>query len=499
MNQWATSPDGQRSFAYRSRVSLWQPDPFAHPFTQFLGYVWRLAVLAVVAALVYFAFLRVHLGGRVFLRQWENGLAQYLQASEVKVSNLKWQGQTANTTLLTAKGEPGAVFSSLEAGSVRFTVPLRMMWDPQWTLRRVGMGHLNVNFRAGGLSSASSIVPSLTNPLPESEPSLEINASLDLESQPTPSLLDDSPSADSEQDIKLMKDGFGVTPRLNELKIQGVDAARFEATWGLSASTRGSLQGKGFSATQEKDGSWTLEIESGVLEQNWLKNLEFTGLKARLVDGRLVFDNTSFTYNDSKALLSGHVVLGSTPELDLTLLVEEFPLSRLLSEPYTNLISLTVSGSIKITGSTNRSSGIITQGELNVISGSIGNLAMQRALVNVASRVRLREFDLTGGTISFETRAGRVNVTAFDLQSRDDIVLNGHFSCEEGVVEGNCQIGIVPELLIKVHALVQDRLFPQKDAWRWLTVPLSGEVAKLTEDTEARLLKEAAAAPPVEK
>lgn len=500
MNQWANSPAGQRSFAYRSRVSLWQPDPFAHPLTRFFGYVWRLAFLALLGFVVYIVLLRFHLGGRTFLRQWENGLAQYLVASEVKVSNLKWQGQTVNSTLVTAQGKPQAAYSSLEAGSVRFTVPFRMMWESEWTLRRVSMGHLVVNFRAGAMAPDTSSIPALTNPLLDSPlPGLSLDAPAEGSTAPASLLEAPASSPRNEPDLRLMRDGFGVNPHLSELKIQGVDAVRFEATWGASAAAYGSLQGKGFSAAQENDGTWTLEIESGTLEQNWLKDLQFTGLKARLVEGKLFFDNTSLTYQGGKALLNGHVVLGGMPELNLTLLLEEFPLSQFLTAPYTDIVSLKASGSIQITGSTNRSSGITMKGELTVLDGSISNLGVQRALVNISSRVRLREFDLTGGTINFETRPGALKVTSFELQSRDDIVLNGQFSVEHGLVEGECQIGIAPDLLIKVHPQVLERLLPERDSWRWVAVPLHGEVTKLTEEIEARLLKENAEAPPQEK
>ncbi len=498
MNQWATSPDGQRSFAYRSRISLWQPDPLSPFFVRLLGYAWRLAVLALVGALVYFVLLRSHLGGRAFVRQWENGLGQYLRASEVKVSNLKWQGQTANTTLLTAQGAPGSLFSNLEASNLRFTVPLDMLWDKEWIIKRVSMGALAINLRSGGLAAEGGVGEQDPEGLDlQNMPSLTIDADLSLDGA-ADGLSNEGEGEKGKLDLRLMKDGFGVSPNFNRLQLLGLDVSRLEVGWGRGAATKGSLNGDGFSATQEKDGAWHLEIQSGVLGQNWLNHLEFTGLKARLSDRMLVFDSTTLTLGQGKALLSGHVTLGEVPELDLTLLLEEFPVSRLLDKPFSDHVELVVSGTIKIGGSTNRASGVTTKGELTVHGGVIGKLAMQRALVSISNRVRLREFDLTGGSIVFETGAGRLDVSSFDLQSRDDIVLSGNLSVQGGVVEGRARVGIDGELLARVHRQVQDRLLPAADNRRWLSVPLSGEIGKLTQETETALLEAAAAAPKTE-
>lgn len=488
MNEWA-SQEGRASFSERSRVSSFMPDPFAHPVARLLGYVWRLGLVGLLGFGTYWFLLRSHLGSKEFAVQFASKIKVLLGAETALISRLSWQGDLASARQFSATGGPGAIFRSLEAEDVSFRVPFAMLWKKEWNLRLLEASALKVELRSGGLGTTAA------SPAIEGD---ELESALDsfdppVVSAPGENLEIDAATPDPGTDpvtqprdkrlldLKLMKDGFSVAPDLQGLRLGGVEASHFTAGWGMSAATRGELRDGALSARRAEDGAWLIEIASGLLSQNWLRDLKVTDLRARLADGVLSVDDTRVMLGQAVGVLGGRVRCADVPVFELALQIEKIPLEKFCGDPFDRLFSLQGSGELRIGGSTNLATGVTVEGALNVDGGFIHGLAIQHALANTTGRIRFREFEITGGTIEFATGAGRVEVKSFALASRADVMLRGSFTHAEEKFSGSLQIGVDPALLQKLAPSVLAEYFPkEEEGKRWLTTPLEGGAERLT-------------------
>jgi hypothetical protein len=486
MNEWATR-EGRASFTDRSRVSTFTPDPFAHPVIRLLGYLWRLGFVALLGLAVYYFLFRSHLASKEFATRLAGQVKTSLGADTAQLTTLKWNGGHATARQFSATGGDGAFFRSLEAQDVAFRVPFSMYWAPEWRLPRVEAGSLQVEFRSGGLHAqeAPGMDP-LLGDTPEglSPPVLTApGASLSLDvDAPDPSVAPEVKPGDKRVlDLDLRKDGFSVSPRVESVRFGGVEATRFSAGWGMSDSTRGELRDASLRAMRGHDGAWSIEIPAGTLRQNWLRDIHVTNLRARYADGVLTVENTPVQVAGVPAMLAGQVTCAATPKFDLTLQGEAMPLETFCGEPFDRLFNLQTTGTFTIGGSTNLATGVTVTAALQATGGFIRGLAIQQALATATTRIRFREFEITGGTLALTTGGGRLEVTAFDLVSRGDVTLRGRFGYRDSMFSGQLELGVDPALLQKLAPEVQDQFFPASaEGKRWISVPLEGDHEQLT-------------------
>lgn len=470
------------SFQQRARVSLLMPDAFAHPVAKIFGYLWRLGVLALIAGVVYWVMLRFHLGSADFSRHMAKEAQALLRADSVKLPRLSWRGDAASVRQFSATGGEGAFFRTLEAENVSFRVPLAMLWDKEWKLKRLEASALKVELRSGGLAGGQDAETGAADgPHPfgapdVSAPEIELN-------------LDGPSSQEKMEDIRLMKDGMGVAPRLQELSVSSIDASRFHAGWGITSATRGELKnGQGFSMSREGGDHWRLELASAEWSQNWLKGLLLSKLRALCTSEAVDFEETAVQLGEGTGTVQGRVLLGQTPTLDLTLKMQDFPLGSFLPEPCDKFLNLRAGGELKLGGSPNRASGITATGRLVPASGAIMGLPIQQSLAVSTGRVRFREWEITGGTITLATGPGRCETT-FDLHSREDIVLRGTLSSQRNQFSGQVKIGVDPALLQRMAPSVRADFFAEKaEGKEWMAVPLEGIMEQLTENTAKQLM-----------
>lgn len=503
MNEWA-SREGRASFSQRSRVSTLVPDPFAHPVVKLLGYLWRLVLIALLGLGVYWFLFRSHLASKEFAAKVSDHAKSALGAETAQISPMSWHGGQATARQFSATGGDGAFFRLIAATDVSFRVPFMAYWQPEWRLNRVEAASLNVEFRSGGLHMAKPAIeekdlgdlPDTFTPPVISTPGKDLK--LDA-TAPDPALAPEAKGRDERVlDLKLRQDGFSVAPDLRSLRFGGVQAARFQGGWGMSETTRGEVRDGPLRAVRSDDESWSIEMASGILSQNWLRDMKFTNLRAQLRGGVLTLENTPVLLGEVAATLAGSVRCAEAPVFDLTLQGENFPLESFCGEPFDRFVKLQASGALKIRGSTNRASGITVEAALQATDGSIRGLAIQQALATTTSRIRFREFEITGGTVEFATGGGTLHVKAFSLASRTDISLRGNFSHDKGVFSGELQIGADPALLQKLAPPVLERFFPKlEEGKRWMVAPLDGGFERLTSDLARELTaaQEAAAKP----
>lgn len=481
MNEWSMAHGARGSFQQRARVSLLMPDAFAHPLAKLFGYLWRLAVLALIGGVVYWLMLRSHLGSAEFSKHLASEVQVLLKADAVKLPPLAWRGDTATIRQFSATGGSDAFFRSLEAENLNFRVPITMLWEKEWNLKRLEASALTVELRSGSLSGANEAAGSAPEPeglnVPDvSPPNVEFN-------------LEGPPAHQKIEDIRLMKDGMGVSPSLRQVNASLIEAAQFQVGWGTTSSTHGALRnGRKFSMSREGEDRWLLELASAEWSQNWLKGLQVAGLCALITGQAVDFEETAISLGDGTGTLQGRLVLGQSPTFDLTLKMQDFPFNSSLPEPCDKFLTLRAGGELKLGGSPNRATGITVNGRLVPTSGAIMGLPIQQSLAVATGRVRFREWDITGGLITLSTSANRCEAV-FDLQSREDITLRGSLLWAENRFSGQLKIGSDPALLQRLDPGVRTRFFTEKaEGKEWLTTPLTGIMEQLTEETAQELM-----------
>ena len=498
INQWGSDREGRQSFRDRARTSLFAPDIFAHPLTRLFGYLWRLGLVALVGALVYWLLLRVHLGGDTFARQLSVESQKLLGADSVKIPKVEWRGEMGTVRRLQATGGTGTFFRSLEASDITFKVPLSMLWSKEWRFRRITIGSLDLILRSGGLGGSAGVglTEQEKETIPEGfeEPVSAINAKVDLdatapETPPNPGEEETSAKGRKTLDLRLMKDGFGVAPDFDKLEINAFDANRLQINWGMSEGTFGALTDGSLNAVQKSPGDWTFEIPSATLGQNWLRGLQAKDLRVRYTDGTLEVEETAVRVGDGAATLSGRVLTGEVPRFELKLKADKLPFERFFGEPFDGFLHLVASGELAIGGSTNLASGITIKGDLVLNGGSLRNLPLQDALVNATKRERFRDIEFTSGRCTIATGEGRLEVTNIEVLSRDDIILKGELRWEKGTFSGTLDIGCNPALLQKAPEAVRTGFFQSESGGKlWISTPLVGPLDDLTKALASRIL-----------
>ena len=497
MNEWA-SREGRASFTERSRVSMWMPDPFSHPLVKLIGYVWRLALIALLGGGVYWFMLRSHLGSKEFTAHLSTVVKDWIGADKVVISQIAWTGDLALAQKLSLDGGAGSFFRSFEAEDVRFRVPMAMLMEKKWDLRRIDASMVKLELRSGGLGATAS-VPSTSDDVDDAmasfdppvisapAPKATLNAAA-----PDPDLKTETGSVDSRVlDLDLKKDGFNSAPKFKELGVRGLDATRFSAQWGSTSLTRGELTGAALSVTRTDDGAWVIESPSSQLSQNWLRGLQVTNLQARIVDNVLTLNDSPVQMGEFNGTLSGRVRLGDVPIFELTLKGNKLPLASFANRALDQIFGMQASGELRIGGSTNLATGITIDGTVTVDNGFVRGLPVQQALADVSRRIRFRGFDVTGGTVEFSASGGQVDVKSFELASRSDISLRGSFKYVNEEFAGEMQIGVDPALLEKLAPSLVAQFFPKEEAGKlWMTTKLEGPIDRLTAVT-ARSLTDA--------
>ncbi len=486
MNEWASNREKGRTLLAAPAFSIFAPDPFAHPVAKFFGWLWRVGLLAVLAGAVYYFLLQRHLASKEFGAKIAEEVKVYLGAEQTEGSALNWRGDRASIRSLRAIGGSGTIFRTLEAENVTFRVPFSMLWKKDWTPARVEMGRLEAALRSVGGSDAAgaaAAAPPLSGATPDDLPvdgvSTKIKASLtnDLEEE------EKKQPTGKGVDLRLRQDGFGVEPSFGRVALEGVTCDDATLTWGSSIVTRGTLSHVEVDATRSGN-EWTLVLSpKGTLEQNWLRPLQLGGGRLRVDAKQLHFDELKFRLGETgQGSLTGAVALGEVPRLDLTMKAERLPLGQLVGEEFEPFISAQATGTLKIGGSTNQSSGVSTIGTLALEQGIIRTLPVFDTLAVVTGRVRFRQFAFSKGEMTMETGGGRLAVKSFAFQSEEDIVAQGSFVWERGFFRGEMKLGADPALLGKLPPELLAEWFATESAGkRWITIPLEGSLRELTE------------------
>jgi hypothetical protein len=352
-----------------------------------LNHLTRLAFKILIALLVAAAGFGIYLVKRVdsasFIQSLDGDLAKGLSASEAKVLELHRSQGDAQIRRVGVEGGANSFFRSLDAGNIRFKMPL--------------MAGISGTWRAGTLQAKR----------------------LDLEVKA---------GADSAEQAKSLGDALFRDWEGFDFSSVEVDEASIR--WGYSQRTAGHIEKSRMIATRSPEG-WRLVFNGGKFSQNWLRDLVIESMVVEVSRSGINFKEGKFKCGSEGAVVFHDVEVsgGEKPQLSGKVEFTKVDLSSLLPEAANTLVEGRISGELAVSGSSNTVEGIHFEGDIKLAEGSVISLRERIELLKsliLADRFNsYRKVDFTKGSFHLKTGGGAMKLSRIDLVAGDLMTMQG--------------------------------------------------------------------------
>jgi hypothetical protein len=334
--------------------------------------------------------------------------------------------------------------------------------------------------------------------------------------------------ASGEMDTPLLTAGWGIKPDFSKLTIDRYKSDNLTLTWGGTPSTSGDLIGSAAALTRTTAG-WQLIVIGGIFHQGWFDQIRLAGAKVQIDSDRAVIERGEFTVpGGGRGILTGSVTLGEVPEVDATINLENAPFHPFLPEFFRPYVKAVCKGTVKLSGSTNRSTGILMDSNFTVQSGTISSVPVFRALELASGEIHVSQPEITGGHIHF-TSQGTQETGGFLLEANDvaldcgttlkiamtirherkqTLAANAREAVDASkaadaakaagvktgdnvslTTTGTLRIGLPPETIAKLKASIRQEFFTREDqGLHWMEVPYRMEDGEFTKETADRII-----------
>lgn len=384
-----------------------------------------------------------------------------------------------------ATGKPQNIFSSFVAENISTVIPVPRVFRSAWALDSVDATACEFKLRPGSIPTHASVTPG-------------------------PALL---------------TAGYGLNPDFSKLTINSYHCGALSLSWGSAPSTGGEIkstkdsQAK-TSLVKDGDGGWNLSIAGGLFRQCWLGDLRITRAEMQIGADRVNISRGDFTVaGGGSGTLTGGFTLGEQPEVDAVVKLENLPLHQFISEYFATFIKATGRGSVKISGSTNRTNGLLLDATLKIQSGKLIGIPVLRALELATNETGISAPEITGGEAHITTQgtqdAGGIVIEAdsikVDCGTRLKLAISVRHerkqafakdldaaklalenkTPENSVVastKGILRIGLPPATAGKLKASIRQQFITrEEEGMQWMEIPFSLDSGDFTKDAAERI------------
>lgn len=378
MNEWAA----QKHFLTRATSSLIKPGHHVTGGARAVAWLWRLLLFTGIPLLVYMGWLRFHGKSGEFSAQLAAETKKYLDAEKVHFSRVRWDmNGELRVERMEATGAPQNFFASIEASNLKADIPVPRVFRKAWHLDSLTCTEAVMALRSGSTAKIAALAP----------PSLTA--------------------------------GYGLSPDFAQLTIGGYECENLKLTWGSTPSTIGEIAGSKASLVRAGDDGWDFTLAGGSFRQCWLDGLRITRAALHFGPDRVQITHGDFTVpGGGSGSLTGSFTLGEHPEIDAVAKVENLQLEQFLSEYFQAYVKATGQGTVKLTGSTNRSNGILMDATITIQSGSLSRIPVLSAVETATGEGGLSAPEITGGR-AHVTSQGTLEPGGYVIES-DDLTLD---------------------------------------------------------------------------
>ncbi|MDB4673417.1 hypothetical protein OAF27_01255 [Verrucomicrobiales bacterium] len=495
MNQWAA---GQDSYFRRVKAGMFHPGAASSGLGRLMGYIWRFILLALIGAFIYWTMLKKHLKSETFADEMAAATAAKIGADEVSFNPFRWKGQLALTPVLSAKGSSDSFFREMSGTSLQFRSTLSDLFQSNWKIRKITIGSLDVTLRSGGMGAVPEmpstdseadtpmVIPSEFE-TPETD--LNLDSPMDLES--APAARPDDTIDFSLDSLDLKSGGLGIQPNFSDLEFEEIAINNLTLNWGLTDITRGALENTTASIVEEGDG-WNIEATGGTFSQNWLPPLNLvTPLTIKTSPGLVTIEPVELQLGSGSGILEGSVTTGDAPEVNMTLAIQNAPLSTISGNgtAIDSRIELITSGTVVFTGSTNTSEGIHSKIDLDILSGTLRNIPVLEALALPTTHGAFRRLSIESGKLTAESSREGLEVKSLRLIS-GEVTIEAIFDLKENYYDGVLHVTIPSSMLKSSPATAALATIDSTEGTAQFKFPLEGELEALTKSSADEITAE---------
>lgn len=365
-----------RYFHLRSRGSLWGG---------LLGLLLTLASVSLVAMVLGFVGIKIYQKSGLFVEKLERSVAESLGAEKIRTAGFSRQGGRGNFLRLNLTGGENSFFEEGTILGLKAEMPFLVGVGSDWAPENVTIESADFSLKAGGRQQ------------------------------------------EMEQAMA------GIMESLGDFPLQRIRISELSCEWGYSKLTFGGFYKTRFEAVRDGEG-WAISLKGGHFRQNWIGPFAVKEGSLRVGPEGVRVDSLVLAVEDGRLELAGSIggplemptfdLKGNFSNLPVA---EMFDLKGVKKELF---IEGTVSGELKITGSTNRK--IETEGRVVLEKGDEVLIRDQwrllRALSAVARDGTYLRIAFGTGSFDFKSGGARCEITNIDLTADRVGRLTGGFS-----------------------------------------------------------------------
>ena len=469
-------PDTEEMDLWMARQSFWyrlrylRRHPEARPLGIGLFFLMiKLVPLLLVGCFGYYMLLHRYLSGGAFAAHVGQEAGKALGSANMVATMAKWRAGNVTINELKGEGLPDKWFRDVTLTGVRFDLPVSRLFERAWAPQSVMVQKLELDVRAGLLGT-------------------DEQARLAKEQKVR---ADDRRRAleEKKQDPGPYHGRWGINPDGPGFTVGHVLAREAVVRWGGGEDSAGSVAGAMLEANRGEDG-WQLRMTDGTLSFGWLRNARLGEFVGQVRQGVLTIERASFTIPapagtqlvEGVGTMAGRVVFGDQPQVEILCQVDHLDVTHLLPDDCAGLFAGQVKGELRITGSTNREGGMLTQGAFEFYKGftfgtkAAGIIPLLEVLGGEVADIPLRYLEAQTGGVRFAFGAGQLKVDGMSWAADNGERIEGQFTygLAAKAIEGVFRVGI-REASLRNHPLLLERYFREQGGGLcWLTIPLEG-------------------------
>ncbi|MGC4016148.1 MAG: hypothetical protein QM755_16735 [Luteolibacter sp.] len=381
LSQWISS----QGFWFQLRYSM-AGGSYSSATYHFLRLMFRIFLFLLVVGLGCGVYLVKRVDMKNFPKQLAESIGPKLDASESKIEGFQRVQGRFNLRKLTLSGGPNAWYSSITANNVRCDMGLLDGLVGVWKPGPLSISRLEVDVRAGAEDPAEAV-------------------------RHSESFLKSYPGVD----------------------VVSLDVADANVRWGYSQYTSGRIDGSRLTAQRMGDG-WRLQFQGGRFTQNWLRGVAIEKLVVFASDDGLKVEEGTFSVKlNNEAGGSGTITFkdvaltaGDRPAVSGVVHLQRVDLGAILPDQLDRFLEGSISGDLRLSGSTNSPEGIGFTGQVALDGGDVLTLReripLLSALNHVVAFTTYRKVSFTEGSFTLKSGAGLLDVRDVKLKAKGDIM-----------------------------------------------------------------------------
>lgn len=380
LNQWVAS----QGFWFQLRHSLGRKANSAGILTMGL----RLFLFLLVVVLGGFIYLIKRTDGEGFAKRLQTSILSDIGAKGGTVHGFQRTQGKMVISRFEAVGEKGSFFTELEARNIGCRMNLVDGLVGRWDTGTVTVGQLDIDLRAGAQDAESAD---------------QLGAAL-LKSRP-------------------------------DLNITSIQVDNATVSWGYTSLTKGIIRGSHLQITPSESG-WRLQFTNGTFSQNWLRDLQIEQIVVSCSSKGVFLEKALLKKGDGTLSLGGLSVKGAEKTVvDGTAVMRNLPLEAILPEALESFAEGSISGTFKVTGSTNSRDGIGFEGKVEL--GDKDEIVLRdrihllRALTVVDVFNNYRRVNFRTGSFGLKSGGGTVTFSDVALKADSLMTLDGNLKVRQ--------------------------------------------------------------------